>query len=30
LLVAKQNYESNVKVIHTADDLTKNLLNLLG
>lgn len=30
LLVAKQNFESNVKVIQTGADLTKNLLNLMG
>ena len=30
LLVAQQNYQSNVKVIQTADEMTKSLLNLLG
>lgn len=29
-MVARQNYQSNVKVIQTADEMTKNLLNLLG
>jgi flagellar hook-associated protein FlgK len=30
LMVAQQNYQSNVKVIQTADQMTKSLLNLLG
>jgi flagellar hook protein FlgE len=30
LLVAKQNFESNVKVIQTYDQLNKSLLDLLG
>jgi flagellar hook protein FlgE len=30
LMVARQNYESNVKVIQTADQMTKNILDLLG
>ena len=29
-MVARQNYQSNVKVIQTADEMTKSLLNLLG
>ena len=30
LIVAKQNYESNVKVIQTFDQMNKSLLDLLG
>lgn len=30
LMVAKQNFESNVKVLQTADQMSKNLLDLLG
>jgi flagellar basal body rod protein FlgG len=30
LIVARQNYESNVKVIQTADQMSKSLLDLLG
>jgi flagellar hook protein FlgE len=30
MLVARQNFESNVKVIQTADRMSKNLLDLLG
>jgi flagellar basal body rod protein FlgG len=30
LIVARQSFESNIKVIQTADDMTQSLLNLLG
>jgi flagellar hook protein FlgE len=30
LMVARQNFQSNVKVMQTADEMTKNLLDLLG
>ena len=30
LLVAKQNFESNVRVVQTYDQLNKSLLDLLG
>ncbi len=30
LLVARQNFDSNIKVIQTADEMTQSLLNLLG
>jgi flagellar hook protein FlgE len=30
LIVAKQNFESNVKVIQTYDQLNKSLLDLVG
>ena len=30
LMVARQNFESNLKVIQTADQMTKSLLNLLA
>jgi len=30
LIVAKQNFESNVKVVQTFDQMSKSLLDLLG
>ena len=30
MLVARQNFQSNVKVIQTADRMSKSLLDLLG
>jgi flagellar hook protein FlgE len=30
LMVARQNFDSHLKVIQTADEMTKSLLNILG
>jgi flagellar hook protein FlgE len=30
LMVARQNFDSNIRVIQTADEMTESLLNLLG